>query len=282
MVDGGSWMDGALTDNGQRTNPIGCATMGSMPRRVLVAAACILSGSLLWTARLLFGSSPWGANSSALLALGLLVATSVSLVALLLSPGRWVRNAIAVTAGAWALTAIALEADLLWIAALAILAAGAVLTRTSAMDSWFQQVKADRVPTKATVLAFGQVCWPAVVGGLGIPDVTPAGWVLAVFGLVGGWAYARALPGSLWTLRLVLLPLGIAAGPGLRPAAAAALVAVALALTLLSWTAEARFAVDSSRPRRVRPVSILPEVTPPGLMESAGYDRRGRPLAGSD
>ncbi len=255
---------------------------GSMPRRVPVAAAFILSGSLLWTARLLFGSSPWGANSSALLALGLLVATSISLVALLLSPGPWVRNAIAVTGGAWALTAIALEVDLVWIGALATLAAGVALTRTCAIDSWFQQVKPDRVPTKATVLAFGLICLPAVVAGLGIPAVTPAGWVLAAFGLVGGWAYARALPGALWTLRLVLLPLGVAAGPGLRPAATAGVASVALALTLLSWTAEARLAVDSSRPRRVTSVSILPEVTPPGLMESAGYDRRGRPLAGSD
>lgn len=253
-----------------------------MPKRVLVAAACILSGSLLWAARLLFGSSPWGAHGSALLALGLLVATSVGVVALLLSPGRWVRNAVGVCGGAWALTGAALDTDLAWIAALLTMATGVGLAWTRPMDGWFHQVKPDRVPTQATVLTLGLIWLPAVVGSLGIPDTTPAGWVMAACGLVGGWAYARALPGALWTLRLVLLPLGIAAGLGLRPAAAAALAAVALALTLLSWTAEARLAVDSARPRRVRPVSILPEVTPPGLMESAGYDRRGHPLAGPD
>ena len=217
-----------------------------------------------------------------MLAVGLLVVTAISVVALLLSPGRWVRNAIAVTGGAWALTALVLEVDLVWIAALATLAAGVALTRTRALDSWFQQVKPDRVPTRATVLALGLVCMPAVVGGLGIPDVTPAGWVLAAFGLVGGWAYARALPGALWAARLVLLPLGVASGPGLRPLLAAGVGAAALALTLLAWTADARLAVSPPRPRRVKPLSVLPEVTPPGLMESAGYDRRGRPLAGSD
>ena len=255
---------------------------GDVPHRVAFAAACFLLGALLWTARLLFGSSPWGAQSSALLALGLLVATAVNVVALLLSPGRWVRNAVAATGGAWALTALTLEVDLVWIAALATLAAGAGLTWTRPLDSWFHQVKPDRVPTRATVLALGLLWLPAVVGGLGIPDVTPAGWVLAAFGLVGGWAYARALPGALWTVRLVLMPLGIASGPGLRPAPAVGVVAVAVALTLLAWTGEARLAVSPPSPRRVRPLSILPEVTPPGIMESAGYDRRGRPLAGSD
>ena len=255
---------------------------GGMPIRVLVAAACLLSGSLLWASRLLFGASPWGAHSAALLALGLLVAASVGVVALLLSPGRWVRNAVAVSGGAWALSGIALETDLVGIAALATTATGVGLTWTGPMDSWFHQVKPDRVPTKATLLALGLVWLPALVGSLGIPYVTPAGWAMAAFGLVGGWAYARALRGALWTVRLGLLPLGIAAGADLTPAATAGIVAIALALTLLAWTGDARLAVIPPTPRRVRPVSILPEVTPPGLMESAGYDRRGRPLAGPD
>lgn len=253
-----------------------------MPRGVPVSAACILLGTVLWTARLLFGPSPWGAQSSALLALGLLVATAVNVVALLLAPGRWVRNAITVAAGAWAAIAIALKVDLVWIAALATLAAGVGTTWTRPMESWFHEVKPDRVPTRATILTLGLVWLPAVVGSLGVPDVTPAGWVMAAFGLVGGWAYARALPGSLWAVRLVLLPLGVASVPGLRWGAAAGVVAAALVLTLLAWTADARLAVSQPQPRRVRPLSILPEVTPPGLMESAGYDRRGRPLAGSD
>lgn len=187
-----------------------------------------------------------------------------------------------VSGGAWALTGAALDTDLLWIAALATVAAGVGLTWTGPMDGWFYQVKPDRVPTQATVLALGLIWLPAVVGSLGIPDVTPAGWVMAAFGLVGGWAYARALPGALWAVRLVLLPLGIASGAGLWTAPTAGMVVTALALTLLAWTGEARLAVSPAPPRRVKPLSILPEVTPPGLMESAGYDRRGRPLAGPE
>lgn len=253
-----------------------------MPRGVPVSAACILLGTVLWTARLLFGASPWGTQSSALLALGLLVANAVNVVALLLAPGRWVRNAIAVTSGAWAAIAVALEVDLVWLAALSTLVAGVGATWSRSMESWFHEVKPYRVPTRATVLTLGLVWLPAVVGGLGVPDVTPAGWMMAAFGLVGGWAYARAIPGAIWAVRLVLLPLGVASVPGLWLAAAAGVMAAALILTLLAWTADARLAVSRPPPRRVKPLSILPEVTPPGLMESAGYDRRGRPLAGSD
>ena len=253
-----------------------------MPHRVPIAAACILLSTLLWTARLLFGASPWGAQGSALVAFGLLVATAVNVVAMLLSPGRWARNAIGVNGGAWAVMAMAAPVDPVWIAALATGAAGVGLVWTGPLDVWFHQVKPDRVPTRATILTLGLVWLPAVVGGFGIPDVTAAGWVMAAFGLVGGWAYARALPGALWTVRLALLPLGVASGLGLRPAPAAGVAAVALALTLLAWTGDARLAVSPPRPRRVKPVPILPEVTPPGLMEAAGYDRRGRPLAGPD
>ena len=249
-----------------------------MPHKVSVAAGCILLAGLLWTGLLLFGSSPWEPPSSSLLAVGLLLMTAVNVVAMLLSPGRWVRNSLAVIAGAWAVTAIALPVNPVWIVALATHATGVALAWTRPTDAWFHQVKPDRVPARATILALGVVGLPGVVGGLGIPDVTPTGWGLAAFGLVGGWAYARALPGALWALRLVLPPLGVASVVGLGLPSAAGVLAAVSTLTLLAWTADARLAVRLPVPRRVRPVSILPELTPPGLMESAGYDRRGRPL----
>ena len=253
-----------------------------MPHTVSASAAFILLGGLLWAGRVLFGSSPWGAPGAALLATGLVLATAVNVVAMLLSPGRWVRNSIGVIGGAWTLPALALPVDPLWIIAVVTCVIGVTLAWTRPLDEWFHRVKPDRVPSKATSLALGLIWLPGVVGGLAIPDVTPSGWVMATFGLIGGWAYARALPGALWTVRLVLPPLGIVSIIGLRIPAAAGVIAVTATLTLLAWTADARLAVQTPTPRGVRPVSILPEITPPGLMESAGYDRRGRPLKRSD
>ena len=253
-----------------------------MPHRVTVSAAFIFLGGLLWAGRTLFGSSPWGAPGASLVAVDLVVVTAVNVVAMVLSPRRWVRNSIGVIGGAWAGLAIALPADPLWIIAVVTCVIGVALAWTRLVDEWFHRVKPDRVPAKATSLALGLIWLPGLVGGLGIPDVTPGGWIMVAFGLVGGWAYARALPGALWTIRLALPPLGIVSIIGLRLPAAAGVIAATATLTVLAWTADARLAVRSPVPRRVTPVSILPEITPPGLMESAGYDRRGRPLKGPD
>lgn len=253
-----------------------------MPFKVSVSAACIFLGGLLWAGRLLFGPSPWSAPAASLAGAGLILAASVTVAAMLLSPGRWVRNSIAAAAAAWASIAAAAPIDPLWIAAAAVGGAGASLAWSRPLDGWFHQIKPDRVPPKAAALALGLIWLPGAVGGLGLPEVTPGGWTLAAFGAAGGWAYARAVRGALWTVRLALPAAGIAAVPGLSLPAGAGLLAFAGALTYLAWTADARLAVRPPAPRRVKTMPILPEAAPPGLMESAGYDRRGRPRRAPD
>lgn len=255
---------------------------GGMPPKVSVSAACIFLGGLLWAGRLLFGPSPWSAPAASLAAAGLILTASVTAAAVLLTPGRWVRNSIAAAAGAWAAIAAASPIDPLWTAAAAVGGSGAALAWSRPLDGWFHRIKPDRVPPKAAALALGLIWLPGAVGGLGLPEVTPGGWTLAALGAAGGWAYARAIPGALWTVRLALPAAGIAALPGLGRPAAAGLLAAAGALTYLAWSADARRAVQPPAPRRVKSMPVLPEVTPPGLMESAGYDRRGRPLRRPD
>jgi len=253
-----------------------------MPNRVSLAAAFILLSALLWAAQVLFGTSPWEAGAASLVTMGFVIEAAVLVVAMLLSPGRWVRITLAVIGGGWALTALLTPFSVLWVLALSTGAAGTGLAWTRSLDEWFHPVKPDRVPTVATVLALGLVWLPGVTGRLGVPEVTVGGWILVGFGLVAGWAYARAVKGSLWVVRLGVLPLGVLASLGLAAWAAASLVAVTAALTYLAWTPDARMATEAPQPRRGKPVSILPEVTPPGLMEAAGYSRSGRPLEETD
>lgn len=253
-----------------------------MPYRVPLAAGLILLSGLLWAALVLFGTSPWAAGAASLVTMGFVIEAAVLVVAMLLSPGRWVRNALAFIGGGWALTALLTPISFLWGLALATGVAGTGLAWTRLLDEWFHPVKPDRVPTKATVLTIGLVWLPGITGRLGAPEVTVGGWILVVFGLVAGWAYARALNGSLGVVRLSLLPLGILAALGLAPWAATLLVASTAVLTFLAWTPDARIAAEPPQPRRGKPVSILPEVTPPGLMEAAGYNRSGRPLEEPD
>lgn len=256
--------------------------MGAMPNRVLLAAVLILLSGVLWAAQVLFGTSPWETGAASLVTMGFVIEAAVLVVAMLLSPGRWVRIALAVIGGGWALTALLTPISFLWGLALSTGAAGTGLAWTRPLDEWFSPVKPDRVPAAATVLALGLVWIPGITGRLGVPEVTVGGWILVGFGLVAGWAYARTVSGSLWMVRLGPLPLGILASLGLVPWAATLLVAAAGVLTYLAWTPAARMATEPPRPQRGKPVSILPEVTPPGLMEAAGYSRSGRPLEESD
>ena len=256
--------------------------MGAMPNRVSLAAVLILLSGLLWAAQVLFRTSPWEAGAASLVTIGFVIEAAVLVVAMLLSPGRWVRVALTVIGGGWGLTALLTPISLIWGLALSTGAAGAGLAWTRRLDEWFRPVKPDRVPAAATVLALGLVWIPGITGRLGVPEVTVGGWILVGFGLVAGWAYARAVSGSLWVVRLGPLPLGILASLGLAPWAATLLVAVTAVLTYLAWTPDARMATEPPQPRRGKTVSILPEVTPPGLMEAAGYSRSGRPLEESD
>lgn len=249
-----------------------------MPSRASISAALVLLSGLLWAARVLFGTSPWDAGAAALVTMGTVIESAVIVIALLLSPGRWVRVALAVVGARWGLQALLMPAGPVWGLALATGGLGIGLAWAPALDGWFRPVKPDRVPARATVLALGLVWTPSIVGGLGAPEVTAGGWVLAGFGLVAGWAYARAINASLWAIRLGLVPLAIFAAIGLAPWAMLLLLSAAAALTYLAWTPDARIAMETPRPRRGNPVSILPELTPSGLMEAAGYSRSGRPL----
>lgn len=249
-----------------------------MFRKVSVSAALLLAGGLLWAGRLLSGPAPWEPQVAALIAAALVVSNAVNLVAMLLSPGPWVRNSIATLAGAWTVATLALTVDPLWIGAFLAYAGGVGIAWARSLDGWFHRPKPDRVPARATMLALGLVWLPGFVGALGSPTVTAAGWVLAGFGVVAGWAYARALPGVLWIIRLLLPILGTVSVVGLHLPAVTGLLAVTAALTLLAWTADARLAVSRPVPRRAVSVPVPPELAPPGIMEAAGYDRRGRPL----
>lgn len=238
----------------------------------------MLLGASLWAGRLVFGATPWEPWAASLLAVALLLAEAVNVVAMLLSPGRWVRNSIVCLAGIRAVTAIVLPMDPLWVGALLATAAGVAISRVPSLDLWFHQTKPDRVPARATMLALGLVWLPGFTAAFAIPRLTPAGWAMAVFGLVAGWAYARALPGALWTIRPALPILGILSAAGLHLGAAAGVLAVTSVLTFLAWTADARLAASRPVPRRAASIPVHPELAPPGLLEAAGYDRWGRPL----
>ena len=249
-----------------------------MPRVPLAAAILNLIAGLAWGARLTFGATPWNNAESAMLAADLVVVTAIAVVATLLSPSRWVRNLTAALGVSWGALAVTLTVDPLWAIGGSAAVSGVALSWAKASDGWFRgATKPDRVPTRAAVLALLLLALPGAIAATGLEQVTRIGWVLAGVSLALAWTYTRAIAPTLWILRLVVPIVGSAAVIGLQPGAGAALGLVVAVLTWLAWTPDARLAVQPLLPKRVEAVSILPEMVPTELMESAGFDRKGRP-----
>ena len=236
----------------------------------------------MWAALLTFGESPWTTGAGVLIGADLILFTAIAAVAVLLSPGRWLKVlsvAIGVVIG---LLAVTLEVGALWLVGLLASAAATALLWARPMEEWMVgAVRPDRVPPKATVLVLVTLAIPAAVGATAFSDVTPGGWTLAGLAVPLGWAYARAIPAALWALRLGLPGLAVWAIVGLAPTAAVALGGYLSGVVALSWTEDARVAASPLVPRKVDSASVLPEMVPTELMESAGLDRLGQPRESS-
>jgi hypothetical protein len=249
------------------------------PSRLQASAALLLIvGAAAWAWRLAFESGPWPQSAATLIAAEIVLMTTIVVVALVLSPLPWVRNTATVLVAGELALAMALDTSPAWWVAVVTSTIGTILLwRPGLTEAIEQGVRPDRVPARATALAIGLALLPGVVGVLGYDGVTVGGWVLAGAALVLAWAYMRALPIALWTVRLVLAPLSIWAAIGLDPVAGVALVGATLVLVGLAWTSDARNAVSPLAPERGKPVPLLPEMVPGEILESAGFDQRGRP-----
>ena len=252
-----------------------------MPRPTFLTAGLVLGAGLMWSLSVAFGTTPWTEGASAIIGADLILVTAIAVVALLLSPGRWVKNLITALGVVWAGLAVAIDVDILWSAGLTLSVIGLALVWSRPMDTWLiGNTRPDRVPPKATILTLALIATPGMVGAAGFPDVTAGGWALAGVCAAIGWVYSRAIPAALWAVRLGLWILGIAAVLGLDPIAAAGLLLWVGAVVALGWTSDARLAASPLFPRKVEAVSILPEMVPADLMESAGLDRKGEPQVG--
>ena len=246
-------------------------------------ALALLVSALAWAWRLTLDPAPWDAGSGGLLASGVLLVHAVLAIAGLLAMSRWI--AVSTTAAlALELTfALVLPTDVgWWIGVIGITAAAALAWGRASMFASNAVARSDRVPTAATALTLVLLATPIVIGLVSWQGVTTAGWVLAGASVLLAWAYMRALVWSLWFVRT-----GYAAGVIWALASQSWPEAVVIALwggiaIALAWTSTALAAANPLHPERAQPVPILPEVVPSELLESAGFDAKGRPRLGLD
>ena len=253
--------------------------MSVMQRSPVVIAASVVLASLAWALTLVFGSGPLAASAAALWAVDQLVVGTVVGVGIVLARGRWTRRAALLLLGGQALLGVFLTADGWWIGAVLATAIAIAAVAGPWLGGWIRKLaRADGPPPRAVIMNLGLVALPSLVAVTGFDGIRVAGWLLSGFALATAWAYSQAWLPALWAVRVALPVLGIAAAAALPWWGALLLGLAVTALTALAWSPEARQATLS---RSAVPVDLVPvpsELTPPDVLESAGFDTRGRPI----
>lgn len=232
--------------------------MGPVPLiPALVAAFVVLAGTAT-TLHLAIAPDPFAGSAAAVIAVGILLHTTISVTGILIVRGRWARRLAAATIGLdLYVVAVSGMGVAAWVALVAALTAlGGLSGRW--LDGWFRMRPSATGPDpKAVVLALGLLGLVPAVGIASPSGLETAHGVLGAAGVLLGWAYSKAQVWSLWATRLglplVSLP-AVLASPWQGGVFLAVLVAV---LTWLAWSREAMLAVSPlvdrlPGPRRLR------------------------------
>jgi len=230
-----------------------------------------VAAGLLWAGALV----TWLEGSrAAVAALDLLLVTTVGVVGLALTHGRWARHLLGLVVAYEVLLAAFRPIDLWWWVASAGSAAAAIALLGPSLDTWVRRApRADAPPNPAVLAPLIMLATPTVVALSG--RVGLAGWLLVGTSIIGAWSYARAHTVTLWALRFGYVPVGLWAAAQAGLAGLIIVVPVGTVGALL-WSSGARTAVEALEPRRVSVRPVFPEMAPPEVLDAAGYDERGR------
>jgi|GEM_PF-1844343 len=227
---------------------------------LLVAGSIAVAGAAT-AAHLATSPAPFSTSSAAVVAIGLVVYTTIAVTGVAVVRSRWAHRLSIVTVVAdLAVVAIG-EFDLAaWIALAAALAAlGGLASRL--VDGWFRKRRSATGPdSKAVLLLLGLGTLVPAVGVASPHTLMTAHGVLGSAGVILAWAYGKAQPWSLWAARLAL-PIVAAPAVIASPWPGGILLGVVTAaLVALAWTSGAHLAVtplldqlSGPRPARVRP-----------------------------
>ncbi|HEX2368091.1 MAG TPA: hypothetical protein VHM94_02535 [Acidimicrobiia bacterium] len=210
----------------------------------LFVAASLGVSTLLWALRLALPGTFIPQQSAVLLALDLLVVTTVSISGLLVAHGRWARRLGWVALGMHGIAAAITQPDPLWWVGLAGSGIAAVAWAGPWLRGWVRLFPAATgPPARAVLLALGLLLLPAVVALTNPSGPGWQGWLLAAGSLLLAALYARAVMPMLWVLRLGLIPLAVPAVIVAPLWGAVVLAAAVMVLAGLAWSADARLAV---------------------------------------
>lgn len=210
----------------------------------LIAALAAIAGAAA-AAHLALRPEPFSGPSAAVIAIGIVVYTVITVTGVVLVRGRWARRlAIIVVIVDLVVVAVG-ELDLFgWIAIVAALAAlGGLVGRW--LDGWFRLRPSATGPDPlAVVLLLGLGALAPAVGFASPGRLTTAHGILGAAGVFLAWAYSKAQLWSLWAARIALPVVAVPAVVASPWPGALALAAGTATLVWVAWSREALLAVQ--------------------------------------
>lgn len=208
-------------------------------------AALVMASGFAWTIHLVVSPEPWAPDSALAIAIGTLLLSIGAMAALLLGRGRWTRHFAAAVVGAALL--IATVADIGgWMIAAVILSG---VSLAGLWGPWFKGWLRERPasgapglkPIAIVIAAFATVPLVGVASPNGLES---AHGIAGAVGILLSWGYAKGQQWALWALRF-LMPLAMIAAALSSPLGGSILLlTLGGLLAYLSWSTEARLAVD--------------------------------------
>ncbi len=243
-----------------------------MAPRHLWASISLLLAAVAWAVALLIEPAPWSDSAAAVIASGLLVTASVSVVAVMVESSRlgyW----LGVSAlGLMLIIAGLRSLDIVWVLATGLTALGGVLMADRKLGGWIR-MEGPVAPVPVRAIALGLVLLAApILTALSMLDGSGSVivWLaLAAWGTL--FVFVRRLPGAVSVVRLGL-PLLVGGGALLELPAAVIWGALLVVASVLAWSKEVRVAVRPLVERGSR-VTIPPELLSDEIKRAAGIDR---------
>jgi len=210
-----------------------------------VIAALVFGAAAAWSIHLAVAPDPFALSSAAVISIGLMLNGLIAVAGLLLSRGRWSKHLSIATVGATLFLGVALKPGPWYWAGLVLTALAIVGLTGPWLQGWVRRLPAAEGPgTKPLIAVFAAL---AIVPAIGV--ASPSGLTLA-HGFLGGaavlltWAFSRAELWGLWGLRLALPVFAI--GPVIQSPWGGRLLLIGLVATVtaMTWTNEARIAVQ--------------------------------------
>jgi hypothetical protein len=215
----------------------------------LVISSLFATSEFVWSIRLAVDPEPFAAGSIALIIGGAIIYTIIAVVGVLLVRAPWARWLALVTTVATLLLGSLGRFDtvLPYVAALlSLIAVGALAGPW--LRIWLRQRPGVGISWKAVALPLLALL-SVPLAGLSAPHgPTVPGLIAVIAGCGSTIAYVRAVPWSLWAMRIALPLVGLAAGLSATGWGVAAFVAYALVVGGLAWSSDARDALSPVQP----------------------------------